>query len=244
MAIESLRSHDLSAVLEFLETPAVICLKRASKATHATVDSCEGYWRIACRRDWAVPQTEAAPVSWRQLWDVCCNDHGPETLACMPRAARWWRRLEQFAVVYFPPLLATLNPPATAESLRAAELAAGILIPPALRALYLCHDGQHLGPVVSVGTLLAGATALFGGMFVYDSVLMRRFVPVAEAAATTAVASATLLRPIAHRSVWSLTGPSRLSEGVWVSATGREAAVFVEDRSGALAPAGTARPGL
>jgi cell wall assembly regulator SMI1 len=44
-----------------------------------------------------------------------------------------------------PPLVAMLNPPATEESISAFETATGLKIPPAVRRLYLIHDGEAGG---------------------------------------------------------------------------------------------------
>ncbi|MFG2887010.1 SMI1/KNR4 family protein [Streptomyces sp. NPDC048297] len=53
-----------------------------------------------------------------------------------------WTRIESWLSEHAPRTYATLNPPADAESLRAAEEALGLALPPDLVASLLRHDGS------------------------------------------------------------------------------------------------------
>ena len=88
--------------------------------------------------------------------------------------------------------------------------------------------------------MLAAMPALFGGSFVYNTIVLRRFACAAEAAAEV---TDRPLYPNGFRYMWNLTGSLFFNERIWV-APDEKGSVFVEDGECVLSRAGLANPGL
>jgi hypothetical protein len=239
MDFASLPTHELGTVLSFLDTRSVVRFQLSAKLITHAVDSCEGFWKAACERDWPAAGPRALVTTWRHHWAVQCGLFGSAALPYMARAQQWWQRVERFAARHFPAVLQTLGSPASAEDVAAAEAATGCRVPPHLRAVYAYHNGQVVTGRTPRERLLSCLPAIFGCTFVYDSIMLRRMLSVSESARAMSEA------PVADKKragLWCLTGLG-LSESLWV-ANDANGSLYIEDGRGKLAPAGSSKPGL
>ncbi|MHC4302030.1 MAG: SMI1/KNR4 family protein, partial [Planctomycetota bacterium] len=53
-----------------------------------------------------------------------------------------WQTIETWLAENAPPVLRTLNPPATPDEIVSLEQALGVRLPPSVRATYAIHDGE------------------------------------------------------------------------------------------------------
>jgi len=149
---------------ELLDTEALVQLSRSSKALHSRAS--EPYcWALAAARDFGLDRREALKLSAHPAAQVAllgvtapCH-HAVVRRRVASRAAAFWARLRAFHASAGLPL--ELAPPPAAAELAAAEAAAGLRFPFALRALLAAGGGQR-------GSLGGGLRGALGAWFVYD----------------------------------------------------------------------------
>ena len=187
----------LIQVSRFLMTDAVVRFALTCKRLHRVLGS-DTVWQPLCASDLAVTaltdippgcDDSATEATFHEIYRMWRHSFSDFTRAEVRQVKLWWGRMEAWLLAHAPRIHATLNPPATAAAIAAADaqLKGVRSIPRMLKLMYRFHDGQclHADESFHAGRLTAPRRVvfesvwhgMFGGYVFYDEAINVRFLP-------------------------------------------------------------------
>ena len=151
-SLKAVSDDALTQVCRFLPAPSVGQFAATCKRLHRVLGG-DAVWQPMCLQDFAVSRLEECPPggetdarSFRALYRQWRLAFATYDVAEVRHVKTWWTRMETWLHAHARPIHATLNPPASATAIAAAEarFEGKRSIPRTLKLLYRFHDGQRL----------------------------------------------------------------------------------------------------
>lgn len=185
LTLESLPTALLENIFERLEIQDLARLSAVCKDIRHVIAANPEPFRTVCRTEFGITESPSTfHATWRRVASV-----GGDTSALAKRTGVTWARLEHWLKTNGKvgrEILATLNPPASAEQLAEIESVLGIALPRQLKLVYSVHDGQAteidrlVDRQADHGLDPSAFHGLFGGYCFYENISSTRLFPLSR----------------------------------------------------------------